>query len=102
MKIHPQGPTNSGKSFFCGQLINERARMFADTIESIFYCAKFHTSIPKNVDAESITFLEGLPTEEMFENKNLGNVLYVLDDLLDEAFKSNTVSKMFCEGRHRR
>lgn len=96
------GPSNCGKSVFVGELISQRSRMINEPIEHIVYCAKFRTSIPINIDSSTISFHEGLPTEEMFLNKNLGSSLYVLDDLLDVAFKSDIVSKIFCEGRHRK
>lgn len=97
------GPSASGKSYFVAELIRERAKMISKPIEHIVYCAKFRTSIPENMEMdESFTFHQGLPNDEMFENRDLGNVLYILDDLLDVAFKSEIVSNMFCEGRHRR
>lgn len=97
------GPSNCGKSYFVGELIRQRSRMISKPIERVVYCAKFRTSVPENIDFDStFSFHEGLPSQEMFENQGLENVLYVLDDLLDVAFKSDIVSKMFCEGRHRR
>lgn len=77
--------------------------MISKPIDRVVYCAKFRTSIPSNIDIDdSFSFHEGIPTDEMFLNEGMQNVLYVLDDLLDIAFKSDIVSNMFTEGRHRR
>lgn len=96
------GSSGSGKSFFVANLLSMRDRMINDRIDRIIYCAKFHTSIPEKLrNDEILEFHQGCPTEEMLENVNQEKIIYVLDDLLESAFKSKTVSEMFTQGRNR-
>lgn len=102
MRMLVTGSSGSGKSFFVANLLSMRDRMIDVEIDRIVYCAKFPTSIPENLRNDLILeFHQGCPSEEMLENEKQEKIVYVLDDLLESAFKSKTVSEMFTQGRNR-
>lgn len=101
-RIIISGSSGSGKSVLLGEILKEREKIIDQKIDRIVYCAKFKTSVPVLLrDDKNIIFHEGLPTEEMIENDSGEKVLFCLDDLLETAFSSDIVSRLYTQGRNR-
>lgn len=99
------GSSGSGKSYFTSQLILNRERLFKTHIDGVIYCSKFKTSIPeplRQLEGSFLTFHAGCPTEEQLENVEGDNKIIVIDDLLEQAMRSEIVSDMMTQGRNRR
>lgn len=99
------GSSGVGKSHFTAQLILNRHRLFKRAIDGVVYCAKFRTSIPTSLQALEqagfLVFHEGTPTDEMLQNATGENKLFIIDDLLETAMRSEVVSDMMTQGRNR-
>lgn len=97
------GSSGSGKSTLLSDIILNQKKLLSEPADEIIYCAKFETSIPPPLRGlDTVTFNEGVPTEQMTRNDENKNLLFCLDDLLDTAFSSEVVSNMFTQGRNRR
>ena len=95
------GASDCGKSQLLARMILEPT-VFDQPFEKIFYCARDLNSFPKQLRGkDGITFHQGLPTEEIVENRDRHRILIVLDDLLKSAFSSDVVGELFSNGRHR-
>lgn len=97
------GCSGSGKSTLVAELIRRRDEFFDTPFQKIFYCAKYSTSVPEIIkDDPILKFHEGIPSDEIIENSDQTHILLVLDDLLESAFSSDTVSSIFTQGRNRK
>lgn len=97
------GSSGSGKSQLCAHWINNQAQFFELEFDKIFYCAKYETSLPHSLrNNKLVSFHENLPTEDLIRNDASKNICFVLDDLMESAFNSDTVSEMFTQGRNRK
>ena len=98
------GPTQAGKSTFIRQLLKEAAVMFTKPPEWILYC---YGVAPEGSEelANSIPILtlhEGLPTEELLDEKTLERKhgIIVLDDLISAVMSSPKTEALFIVGSH--
>jgi DNA polymerase III delta prime subunit len=89
------GPTQSGKSTFIQNLINEKDDLFNEKISEVIYCLP--QGQPNNLDTtSSITVFEGIPDVEIFSDKIPR--LVILDDLMGETDKN--LIELFTRGSH--
>jgi len=96
------GSSGCGKSTLVAKLISERDKYFEKPFKKIIYCAKYETSVPALIKNDHIlNFHAGCPTEEMLDNSEKEQILFILDDLLESCFASDTVSSIFTQGRNR-
>lgn len=94
------GSSGSGKSSLLCEILNNKETIFDKKIDKIIYCAKYRTSVPPKL-RNTITFHEGIPTDDMIQNDVGENILFCLDDLLESAFSSEIVSRIFTQGRNK-
>lgn len=98
------GSSGSGKSHLVGKIILNRHRLFKTQIDGVIYCSKFKTSIPeslRHLEGSFLHFHAGCPTEEL-ENVEGENKIIIVDDLLEQAMRSEIVSDMVTQGRNRK
>lgn len=96
------GASNTGKSTLLADIVLNRDKIINKKIDKIWYCAKYQTSIPAALKTDPLVkFHQGVPSDEICENSEGKNVLIILDDLLETAFQSDTVSSIFTQGRNR-
>jgi hypothetical protein len=89
------GPTQSGKSTFVQNFINEKDVLFDEKITEIIYCLPQGQSSNLNLN-NSITVHEGIPEAQLFEDKIPR--LVILDDLMRES--DGNVVDLFTRGSH--
>ena len=90
------GASGSGKSVFARKLIANRAAM-TNPPQKIIWCYGVWQENFSN--AKTITYHEGLPTPEILDE---GNMILVLDDLMQQAKSSVVVSDIFTKYSHHR
>ena len=89
------GPSSCGKSVFTRRLLANKAA-FGNPPKKIVWCYGVWQDEFKNDDFE---YHRGLPTEEILEE---GNMVLVLDDLMQQAKSSQVVSDIFTKLSHHR
>lgn len=99
--IHPftmiiAGPTNCGKTTFLTKLLESQRKMINVDFDRIVWCYSEATAKPK---IDGIEYNQGLPMD--IENHSNEKILYILDDLMADAFNSKT-SDIFTKGSHHR
>lgn len=90
------GPSNSGKSSFCVNLLNNADRMFDKKFEKIYWILGDPKAKPQNLFSK-VEYLNEVP--EHFENSSNKPILYVLDDSMFETQNKN-VANLFTRGCH--
>ena len=101
------GPTQSGKTYFVQQIL-ENKRIVYEEQESIriFWCynqwQECYEKLKKSL-GKSIRFERGVPelSEDLCEINPRYNNIIILDDLMAEATDSPVISRLFTQGRHR-
>src|SRR5947208_16675572 len=88
------GPTGSGKTVFVNKLLD--AQLFNVKFEEIIWCYSETGSIQSN-EKNDVTYIQGLPTEDMFTGEPK---LLILDDLMHES--DDRVAKLFTKISHHR
>src|SRR5215468_6764457 len=90
------GPTGSGKSTFCIQLLKNLDTLCSEKnfAGGIVWCYSERTAVPSKQLAElrnkKIVYHEGVPDENFFEANNNGETsLIILDDLLQSAYSED-------------
>lgn len=99
--IHPfsmiiAGPTNSGKTTFLTRLLENQRQMFNVDFDRVVWCYS-ETAAKPNIDG--IEYNQGLPIDT--DNSRNDTILYILDDLMRDAYNSKT-SDIFTKGSHHR
>ena len=101
------GPTQSGKTYFVQQIL-ENSRIVYEEQKSIrifWYYNQWQECYEKlkKFLGKSIRFERGVPelSEDLCEINARYNNIIVLDDLMAEATDSPVVSRLFTQGRHR-
>lgn len=82
------------------QFILQKEKFFEIIPKKIFYCTPFNSNIPVNLQ-NIVTFISGLPSDEICINSERQNILICLDDLMQSAFNSEKIAELFTGGRHR-
>lgn len=88
------GPSCSGKSTWVCQFINNSHRICDKKIEKVIWCHSELNSRPREIISVPVEFVIGVPDE--FDNPKKKNILYVVDDLMNEHDKS--ISNLFTKG----
>lgn len=95
------GPSNSGKSTFCKQLLLNYSSLFEGELNDVFiFCGSSDTSFQDIEDKVpfQITIIEGLPDNltEYIKPKSL----YIFDDLQQECAQNKSLSDFFSKYSH--
>ena len=100
------GPTQSGKTYFVQQILENNRIVYEEqkSIRIFWYYNQWQESYEKlkKTLGKSILFERGVPelSEDLREiNARYNNI--ILDDLMVEATDSPVVSRLFTQGRHR-
>lgn len=94
------GPPNSGKTFFVKRLLEERHRLIDHPFDYIVCCygqeTSFITELRNNILDVPTTLLKGLPDNfsELIKPEQKG--LIIIDDLMQTAGNSLSVTDLFC------
>ena len=101
------GPTQSGKTYFVQQILENNRIMYEEQKSTrIFWYynqwQECYEKLKKSL-GKSIRFERGVPelSEDLCEINARYNNIIILDDLMAEATDSAVVSRLFTQGRHR-
>lgn len=110
--IHPFrmgiiGQTMAGKSLLIKEIIRFRRQLFTTEYSAIYYClpeSPFNSGFEKfthelKTICPEIQILENLPSLDLLRASELPK-LFILDDLMEEIFKSNFMPEFFTRGSH--
>lgn len=73
------------------RLIAEKEKFFEIVPTTIFYCARFESSVPSAI-RHLVKFISGLPSDDVCLNADRKPILIAIDDIIDEAANSTIVS----------
>lgn len=90
------GPSSSGKSSFCVQLLNNSDRMFETNFDKIYWILGDPNAQPKNLKVP-VEYIIGIPND--FQNSTGQPQLYVLDDSMFES-QNKAVATLLTRGCH--
>ena len=96
------GPTMAGKTTLLYNLLKSADKMFSVPPNKIMYCYgswqplfdEMRETIP------NIKFIQGLPTKEQIGQSFQGVRLVILDDLMGQMSKDDTMEKVFTQAVH--
>lgn len=110
--IHPfrmgiVGQTMAGKSLLIKEIVRYRRQLFTTEYSAIYYClpeTPFNSGFEKfthdlKIICPEIRILENLPSPDLLRESELPK-LFILDDLMEEIFKSNFMPEFFTRGSH--
>ena len=101
------GPTQSGKTYFVQQILENNRIVYEEqkSIRIFWYYNQWQECYEKlkKFLGKSIRFERGVPklSEDLCEINARYNNIIILDDLMVEATDSPVVSRLFTQGRHR-
>ena len=101
------GPTQSGKTYFVQQILENKRIVYEEqkSIRILWYYNQWQECYEKLKKSlgKSILFERGVPelSEDLCEVNARYNNIIILDDLMAEATDSPVVSQLFTQGRHR-
>ena len=101
------GPTQSGKTYFVQQMLENNRIVYEEqnSIRIFWYYNQWQECYEKLKKSlgKSIRFERGVPelSEDLCEISARYNNIIILDDLMAEATDSPVVSRLFTQGRHR-
>lgn len=91
------GPSQSGKTEFVLQLLNQRYELFRKPLNKILWCYGIHDgNLLNRLHSKGYNTLRGLPKESDIEPHSI----CVLDDLLTESESSKDVTNMCTRAAH--
>jgi hypothetical protein len=91
------GPSQSGKTEFVLQLLNQKDEVFRNPIENILWCYGIHDgNLLNTLQSRGYKTLRGLPKEQDIAP----NSICILDDLLSESESSKEVTNMCTRAAH--
>lgn len=88
------GASGSGKSTFMRKLIQQRDRMFDIKFKRILYCYSEIAAVKPEIPG--VEYKHGLPSNDDYSS----DMLIILDDLMDSAYSSASVSEVFTKKSH--
>ena len=95
------GPTGSGKTQFVTNLLINSDQMIDKPIDRIVYCYGIYlkdTFLIFKQKFKNVEFVEGIDSEFNF-SPQINNVI-IIDDLMNDGLKSDTVSNLLTRGSH--
>lgn len=95
------GPRRSGKTEFTKNLILDSEKIIDVKIDKYLWI--FASGQQQLVDklSHKVEFIKNLPEHDLEEElRGMGNVLVVIDDLMEESSKRDDVKSLFTRGRH--
>ena len=102
------GPSQSGKTHFCVNMLNNMKRILNPQPNNIIWFFGTESETVKNLKKNNhlkMKFIEGIPKEgfrDFINNKKDGHSLFIIDDLLIECSDNHHVTNLFCrEGHHK-
>lgn len=102
------GPSQSGKTEFCINLLIHMKTLFHPIPKNIIWFYGTHTETINRLKKNkrlNITFIEGVPKngfKHLMTNKDGSHSLFILDDVMTECSQNLEVTHLFCrEGHHR-
>lgn len=104
--IHPSnflisGPTGSGKTQFCIQLLENYNRLCKTKIKTVYWCFSETNAKPVIKTTTPIVFLKGLPTNDIILNKKNEPSIIIIDDFMQEALSNQNIANLFTQhARH--
>lgn len=96
------GPSQSGKTFFVTQLLQDRSRYFKPAPSSVHYCYGVRNKLMPQLQKQGVQFHEGLPDGEATLDawfKGRPGIL-VIDDLMAEGGNSKELQDIFTKFSH--
>ena len=97
------GPTGSGKSTFIFKIIENISVMFSEKVHEICYFYTVWQSLFDSFQNENISFIKGLPNEEIIQQISDSNHnLLILDDMQMIALNSSFIANLFSRESHHR
>ena len=93
------GTTGSGKTTWLKKLLEERHKMFSKTPTRILYYYGVWQPMFSDMEAWGVEFIKGIPPENI-ENLTGQPMIVVIDDLQEQATKSDQVEELFTKGSH--
>lgn len=90
------GPSGCGKSEFAIRLIENSTKVISPPPQKIIWC--YGTYQRRFETLSNIDFIEGMPDLTMFDGRS--HILLILDDLMLDASKDQTVTKLFTQISH--
>lgn len=94
--------TGCGKTVFMFNVIREHERLFETKIESILYSYNVYQHAFFELEKEmgdKIQFIQGLASKEQLLSCKRP-MIYIIDDLCEEAYNSQLVEQIFCVLAH--
>jgi hypothetical protein len=97
------GATQSGKTYFVKQLLENNKKFINPEPANIIYCYGEHQPLYDSMNVNPrITFVEGLPSDLYESIRPDKTNLLILDDLMSELSDDKQLSKLFTKGSHHR
>lgn len=91
------GPSQSGKTHFIIQLLDQRNELFQTPIKSVKWCYGIHDfPLQNTLVSKGYEVSHGIPKEDELKP----NSICVLDDLIGESENSKEVTNMFTKAAH--
>lgn len=101
------GNRRAGKSEFTKRLLFSKEKLISPNIEHIVWIyASWQKELFESLSSrlETIEFIEGLPQNniemEFISERNVKNLLIVIDDMMSEASERVDIKNLFTRGRH--
>lgn len=92
------GPTQSGKTTFVSNLLNQSSTLIEPSPDQITYCYSCYQDAYKQLENLPIKFVKGLPSIDEFD-PNVNNLI-ILDDLMEQCEKDKEILNLFTVDSH--
>lgn len=105
--VHPAnyliaGSTGAGKTEFTIKLLQNFHKLCKTPIKKIFWCYSEANAKPANLKTKiPITYVKGIPDNNIIQNKSNEAIIIVVDDLMHESLGNINISNLFTKyARH--
>ena len=92
------GPTSSGKTFLCAEIIRNRNELFDKPVDRIIYC--YNNSLSSHLNDPLVEYHNGIFDIKLIPSNNRNHVLLILDDL-SEHITSDTAQLFSVFSHHK-
>ena len=93
------GATGCGKTTWLKKLLEKQDEMFKEPPQKVLYFYGVWQPMFEEMENAGVEFIKGLPPADL-ENTTGQPLLVVLDDLQEQATKSDSVESLFTKGSH--